>query len=269
MPTIREIFFSLKKENNKYLNDSVIKTLLSYLGGFSFEDFPFHLDDQFCNDKLYIKVEEIKEGKPIQYVTNDATFLGNHFYVDSSVLIPRQETEQLVLDIIKQNHFKNPKILDIGTGSGCIAISLKKQLNCECFALDISKEALKIAEINAKLNGTKVEFIESDVFDSIPLEMKFDIIVSNPPYIKDESTVDKSTLKYEPHIALFAKPQTYFYEKIFIQSKQHLNKQFLLAFEIEENMEKQLCELGRIYFPGRNIIFTKDMYGKTRFMYIM
>lgn len=268
MKKVRDIFFELKKENNKYLSDSVIKSLLCYCGNFSFDDFVFDLEIEIDEKKLNKLVARVKKGEPLQYVTGESFFLGNKLYVDGNVLIPRQETEQLVLDILKKNKAVNPSILDIGTGSGCIIISLAKSIKSTCFACDIDKKCIKIAEQNAKDNGVDVSFFRSDVMKEVSSEHKFDIIVSNPPYILDKSTVDESTLKYEPHLALFAKPQTLFYERIFNECKTHLKAHFLLAFEIEENMEEMLTPLVVKNFPNCHYEFVKDLYGKIRFLYI-
>ena len=268
MKKTRDLFFELKKQNNPYLSDQVIKSLLCYVGDFSFDDYVFDLEMELDEKKLNKLVERIKKGEPLQYVTNEAYFLSNKFYVDSNVLIPRQETEQLVIETIKRIDVENPVIFDIGTGSGCIIVSIAKSLKSRCFACDIDKKCLKIASQNAKDNQVDVTFLKSDILKSVPTDLKCDVIISNPPYILDESTVDPSTLKYEPHLALFAKPQTLFYDRIMKEAHSHLNNHYLIAFEIEENLEADLTKIANSYFPGAKLEFIKDIYGKTRFMFI-
>lgn len=274
MATYRELLFKLKKINSSKFNDEVISSL--FLSTSNFNDkvaLSLSLDSEVQNEeKLLSKIEEVKNGVPYQYVIGHTTFLKSTIHVDKNVLIPRQETEQLVLDLAdfckKTFQNKHISIIDIGTGSGCIAIELAKRINADISASDISKNALKVAKENANDNNLKIKFYESDVFASIPSQ-KFDVIVSNPPYILNESTVDASTLKYEPHLALFASPNTYFYERIFMESKSYLANEFILAFEIGEDMENNLTDLVKQYFPSCHFEFRKDIYNRIRFLYII
>ncbi len=141
-------------------------------------------------------------------------------------------------------------------------------LNCEVFASDISNLAINLAKKNSELNNTNVSFIESDLFEKIG-NKKFDIIVSNPPYIEDEKTIDPQVFKYEPKSALIAEPKTYFYEEILKNAKSHLNDEFIIAFEIGENMVEELMDIVDKYLPGSNYYFVKDIYQKDRFLYIL
>ncbi len=152
--------------------------------------------------------QQLLQHKPVQYVLHEAWFFGLKFYVDENVLIPRPETEELVELILKQSHLKHSIILDVGCGSGCIAIALKKKLPAATiYGLDISGEVLNISEKNASLNQVNIEFIEADILNlSEDLVLPdFDIIVSNPPYIKksEASLMNLNVLNFEPHQAIF------------------------------------------------------------------
>lgn len=271
MPSFREIYFELKKENENF-TDEVIFSLLEDISGLKRTDIIINFDSQINNVDKYNKLKiRLLNGEPYQYALGYTYFLGNKFYVNENVLIPRQETEQLVLEIegflIKNPFFSHNNILDICSGSGVIGISLSKRLNVSVDLSDISDKANEVAKQNSILNKTNVNIYLSDMFNDLP-EKKYDIIVSNPPYIKSEETVDKATLKYEPHLALFASPQTYFYEDIFKNKDRFLNSSFLLAFEIDEDMEDSLKELISKYFEKVDYIFKKDLYNKTRFLFI-
>lgn len=271
MPSFREIYFELKKENENF-TDEVIFSLLEDISGLKRADIIINFDSQINNVDKYNKLKiRLLNGEPYQYALGYTYFLGNKFYVNENVLIPRQETEQLVLEIegflSKNPFFSHNNILDICSGSGVIGISLSKRLNVSVDLSDISDKANEVAKQNSILNKTNVNIYLSDMFNDLP-EKKYDIIVSNPPYIKSEKTVDKATLKYEPHLALFASPQTYFYEDIFKNKDRFFNSSFLLAFEIDEDMEDSLKELISKYFEKVDYIFKKDLYNKTRFLFI-
>ena len=178
--------------------------------------------------------------EPIQYILGTTSFFGLEFKVDDNVLIPRPETEELVAWILKQADASQPlKILDIGTGSGCIAISLAKQLpNAEVYALDVSPGALEIAGYNAQQNAVQLHTIQANVLDWKPTEVAFDIIVSNPPYVREseKEQMAPNVLEHEPHLALFVENNNplVFYHAIVALSKKALKKQGKLYFEINE-----------------------------------
>ncbi|OGH96920.1 MAG: protein-(glutamine-N5) methyltransferase, release factor-specific [Candidatus Melainabacteria bacterium GWF2_32_7] len=193
--------------------------------------------------------KRVQEKIPIQYLTNIAYFMGYEFYVNENVLIPRPETEILVervLDLIKKQN-KELKIIDIGTGSGCIACMLAKLSDQKILATDISKQALGVAKINAKILEVtdKVEFIQSDILESI--EEKFDIIVSNPPYIpiQDRESLQFEVSEHEPHLALFVDDEKgiSFYQKLIEQAKSRLNFNGYLAVEIGISQSTYIKEL--------------------------
>lgn len=207
----------------------------------------------------------LKKQIPIQYIIGETEFYELTFNVNQNVLIPRPETEELVDWIIKGHKTKkNIKILDIGTGSGCIAISLAKNLpNAEVFAIDISSEAIKIAEINSELNCTNVYFTEANILKIKELPHDFDIIVSNPPYVREleKEQMQENVLANEPHIALFVKNENplLFYNKISDLAKSHLTKNGNLYFEINQYLGMETVNL--LESKGfKNIKLKKDMY---------
>lgn len=277
--TYREKFFELKKIQNKYINQVAIKSLLIDNGGFKdFFDLLKHFDEQINDiNKLNTQLVRLTSGEPLQYILGYAYFVNSNYKVNSDVLIPRQETEELAVGtmtkIIKL-FGKNPKIkiVDIGTGSGILGIYLKEYFpKSNVICTDISEKSLKIAMINAKEHHVDIDFRLGDILAPVFNENDVDVIISNPPYVRDESTVDEQTLKYEPHLALFAKPVTKFYEEILTSIDKQIisNHKFLIAFEIGEDMEKELTDLLETKYNDLLYRFDKDMYGKTRFLYII
>ena len=213
-------------------------------------------------------LERLKTHEPIQYVLGKTSFMDMEFKVNSSVLIPRPETEELVRLMLKED-LDGKNILDIGTGSGCIAISLAKNLpNAKVSALDISSDAIEVARENAKLNNVNIEFIHADIF-KYKSDKRYDIIVSNPPYVleSEKSLMKHNVLKHEPYLALFVddiEPLKY-YESIINFSSENLNPKCLIFFEINENYKHQLNKLAQNY--EYNIIeFKLDIHNKNRFL---
>ena len=216
-------------------------------------------------------LEQLKKEIPIQYILGKTHFYGLEFQVSPDVLIPRPETEELVDWIIKTNSngILSPiKIIDIGTGSGCVAISLAKNLpNASVFALDVSKKALEIAQKNAIQNETKVTFIEKNILETTTFEQQFDVIVSNPPYVRnlEKAEIKKNVLENEPHLALFVSDDDalLFYRKIAQIASKNLQPGGQLFFEINqylgEETENLLSDLG-----FQNIELRQDIYGNDR-----
>lgn len=198
-------------------------------------------DEKITKINLLIE-KRLKTRAPIQHLLGYGYFMGEKFIVNPDVLIPRPETELLVNAVSKLNA---ETILDIGTGSGCIAIMLKKLTNKNITACDISAKSLEIARKNAENINVKVDFVESDLFSNI--KKSFDIIVSNPPYIpySEHHALDIEVKEHEPHLALFASDESgvEFYEKIIKNSHKHLNQGGFLAFEIGIGQAKAICEL--------------------------
>ncbi|MBE0650297.1 MAG: peptide chain release factor N(5)-glutamine methyltransferase [Bacteroidales bacterium] len=221
--------------------------------------------------KVHFAMKRLLKSEPIQYILGETTFCGLRFVVSPDVLIPRPETEELV-DLIAKYGFINKKILDIGTGSGCIAVALKSNLTqCEIAGLDVSKEALKIAEKNAQNNKVEIELLNIDITDSKQYESLecYDIIVSNPPYVtyEDKNQMSSNVLEWEPQSALFApeKDPLFFYNKILEFSKEHLSKEGYIFLEINENYGKALTELTKDY-SFNHILLRQDFRGKDRFL---
>ncbi|APY12720.1 protein-(glutamine-N5) methyltransferase, release factor-specific [Seonamhaeicola sp. S2-3] len=218
----------------------------------------------------------LKEEKPIQYIIGETEFYGLPFKVNKNVLIPRPETEELVdwiLNESKTNNQQSITVLDIGTGSGCIAISLAKNLpNAKVYALDVSNEALKVAKENAELNNAEVNFIEDNILNPSQKKLvsesyKFDIIVSNPPYVRkqEKQLMKANVLNNEPHLALFVSDDNplLFYKAICEFSNKNLNKGGKLFFEINEYLGKDMTQLLKDY-NFKNIELKQDIFNKDR-----
>jgi release factor glutamine methyltransferase len=213
---------------------------------------------------------ELKKQKPIQYIFGETEFYGLRFFVDENTLIPRPETEELVALIVESQKSKvtNLKILDIGTGSGCIAISLAKNLpNAQVFALDISEKAIAIAKKNATINKVNVDFSLKNILQANDLNQQFTIIVSNPPYVRmlEKAEINPNVLEFEPHLALFVEDNDalLFYRKIAQLAKINLVKNGRLYFEINQYLGKEtVALLETIGF--KDIDLKKDIYGNDR-----
>ena len=227
------------------------------------------IDLNESNQILFLSaLERLKTHEPIQYILGKTTFMNLEFKVNSSVLIPRPETEELVRLMLKKD-LDGKEILDIGSGSGCISISLAKNLpNAKVTALDISIDALEVAKENARLNNVNIEFIHADIFE-FQSDKKYDIIVSNPPYVTESEKVliKQNVLNFEPEIALFVddnKPLKY-YKSIINFTLNSLNTQGQIFFETNENYKNELNKLAQNY--EYNIIeFKLDNHNKNRFL---
>jgi release factor glutamine methyltransferase len=219
-------------------------------------------------------LEQLKLEIPIQYLLGKTSFYGLDFEVNENVLIPRPETEELVDWIISNNQTISKssglKILDIGTGSGCIAISLAKNIpNAQVFAIDVSEKALATAKRNAILNDVNVTFIEQNILETLDLKQEFDIIVSNPPYVRnlEKEEIKKNVLDNEPHLALFVEDHDalIFYRKIAELAQKNLSNSGQLYFEINQYLGKEMVELLE-KMDFKNIELRKDIYGNDRMM---
>lgn len=241
-------------------------------------DIALQLDDTLTSDEeinFNQAIDRLKIYEPVQYILGETEFFGYPFLVNKQVLIPRPETEELVSWIIEDVDKKETTILDIGTGSGCIAISLAKKLNnAVVSAIDISNKAIEVAKKNALINNVNVEFSRVDVLnfeDKLVLQdkwkSKFDIIVSNPPYVRmqEKKLMQLNVIDHEPDIALFVEDDDplLFYRRISELSRQYLKHNGTLYLEINEylgvEMEKMLNEAG-----FKHVELKKDMFGKNR-----
>lgn len=255
-------------------------------------DLALQNDLVFSEDEIQnwnIIVEQLKQEIPVQYILGETNFYGLDFEVNENVLIPRPETEELVDWIVESEKLEvrsqklgiageNLKVLDIGTGSGCIAISLAKNLqNFQVFAIDISEKAIEISEKNAKKNSVTIHFTKTNILkcndlDELPttnnqLLIKYDIIVSNPPYVRnlEKAEIKKNVLDNEPHLALFVDDNDalIFYKKIAELALKNLSKKGKLYFEINQYLGKETVELlTKMNF--KNIELRKDIYGNDR-----
>ncbi len=227
--------------------------------------------DLINEQQLLSMLSDLKLGKPIQHILGEAHFYGLVFKVNENVLIPRPETEELVDWIISDSNSRftadGLKILDIGTGSGCIPVTLKKHLQqAEVSALDVSEEAIAVAKLNATQIGVEVRFISADIL-TFSSELKFDVIASNPPYIRylEKSEMHDNVLAHEPHLALFVSNENplIFYKAIADFALTNLNPKGALYFEINEYLGQETVDMliGKGF---ENIELRKDMQGKDR-----
>ena len=272
MPSNREAYFEAFKLD---IPKSVIEFALQEVNGFSNLELTKNFDEEI-HDYLFFKnaIERYINGEMIEYIFNKAYFLSTPFFVNKDVLIPRQETEQLVLRTIEliKEMFDDQiiKIADVCTGSGCIGLSIALSLpNNDYLLTDISKEALRVAKKNAEalINNTNIKFLNGDMLE--PLNgQKLDVIVCNPPYISNIEGINEKTWKQEPHLALLAEPATLYYEEVLKNYSSIINPKHLLAFEIGEDMIDELTNLIEKYCPNASYFFENDMYGKTRFLFI-
>ena len=213
-------------------------------------------------------LETLSTGYPPQYLIGNVEFYGNIINVDERVLIPRFETETLVdktINYAKKVFSNKINIIDLGTGSGCIAISFKKNLDCDVTALDISSDALEVARTNAALNNTEINFINQSMVDS--LNNNYDIIISNPPYIPYDGFVEDKVKNNEPNLALFASDNgLYFYKEILNKHLDNLNSPGIMAFEIGDNQKELLEEI--VKSMNLKYSFENDLQGLPRYLFI-
>lgn len=255
--------------------DSLIFLIFEKIKGYSRTQFLLAREEEL-NDQENLEIKNIvarlKNHEPIQYILGNTEFYGLPFYTSPGVLIPRPETEELVQWIIEENQKKDPLILDIGTGSGCIAIALKKNIpSASVNACDISAVCIDAANRNAQLNAVEIKVMQYDILKQTP-EVSFpafDIIVSNPPYVREseKQMMQKNVLDYEPSLALFVSDQEplLFYERIADFSLQHLHPKGRLYFEINEALGLKCMEM--LHAKGfSQIMLKKDLFGKDRMM---
>lgn len=228
-----------------------------------------YLKKYLKEDVLEEGIKRLNSGEPVQYIVGNVDFFDLNFNVDKNVLIPRFETEELVDKTIQylKNYTQPLRIVDIGTGSGCIAITLQKKLNAEVEAVDISKEALEVAYKNAQKNNASISFHLGNLLE--PLKGQFTCIISNPPYISYDEKIMDIVKNNEPAIALYAPNNgLYFYEEILKNVEPYLEKKALIAFEIGEKQGKAITELAQRYFPNCHMTVEKDLTKVDRFFFL-
>lgn len=259
------------KINEKGLEENAGLLLVEKLSGINNRTELFLKMDESCIDEqlFYVQLQRYLNGEPMQYVLNQAWLLNEEYYVDSRVLIPRMETEELVLKAIEiLKTLEYPFVFDICTGSGCIAISLKKHISdMEIIASDISKSAIEVAKMNQeRLLADDIEWLVSDLFQNYPAT-KADLIISNPPYIDAAEKIDELVLKNEPYIALFPPSGNglEMYEKLFKELPSHLKEGGYFMAEFGYQQKDELEKMVKKYLPSSKIEFYKDISNKDRY----
>ncbi len=216
-------------------------------------------------------IKQLNEGIPVQYIVGNVNFYGYELNVDERVLIPRRETEELVEEVIKRSKFfSNPMIIDIGTGSGAIAISISKELKCHVLASDISSDALLVAEENIEKNNANVSLFCGDMLKPyIDKGIRVDIIVSNPPYIRYDEKIEEIVKNNEPPIALYADNKGLkYYEEILKDAKKVLNDKFLIAFEIGQDQKEDIMKIVDKYLNDVKVEIKKDLSLRNRMLFV-
>ena len=263
----RESVQQLETLYSRSESESIIFRLFEDLFGVSRTDILVDAPTGFDPDHLSSALTRLLQGEPLQHILGKQFFLNRWFNVNKSVLIPRPETEELVRLIVDRSDSDKPRILDVGTGSGCIAVSLALELGAQVFATDVSSEALEVAKQNSTQLGGQVTFVESDVLvENFPVT-SLDIVVSNPPYIPnaDRAEMHKNVTDYEPETALFVEDHDplIFYEVIAEKAIENLNQGGALYFEIHEAFAKEV--VGILKVAGlKSIGVFKDFQGKNR-----
>ena len=225
-----------------------------------------NLDEDYYNKCI----KELEKGRPIQYIIGNVNFYGNIIKVNENVLIPRFETELLcekTIKKIKSKYHDKVDILDLGTGSGCIAITLKKEIDSNVDALDISKEAIEIAKINAQDNNVDINFINDDMAKY--KSKLYDVIISNPPYIRYDEEIMDIVKNNEPHSALYASDNGLYYYKKIIDNIPFITKsKYIVAFEIGFTQSTEIVDYAKSKLKNINITVDKDYSNKDRFIFI-
>jgi len=256
------------------IHSDLVKILLGDLLHLNPLELLNHLTDKVSEEKAKLfeqEVEAIYEGKPIQYVLGHVNFYGNDFYINKNVLIPRFETEELVENTINyvKKYFSEPvDIIDLGCGSGVIGITLEKKLSTKTVDLiDISNDALSVAIQNCKKLNSKAALIKSDFFENVT--KKYDVIISNPPYIKQDEEIEEIVKNNEPPLALYAGADGLdCYRKIIKDLKSHMKDRCLVAFEIGMSQSEDIKSIIKKYFEHSKIEVKKDLSGKDRMLFI-
>ncbi len=280
MPSYHDVLNKAKKRvQNSEVTEEAVQILLLELCNMNsanlYLQYQQPMPDNLIED-FEAGVERLLNNEPLQYILGYQQFYGYKIKVDPSVLIPRYETEELVANVLADSDYYFPNnesidIADVGTGSGAIALALKlEEPKFKMSATDISEEALKLAEENARDYGVEINFYQGDMLQPlIDRGIKLDILVSNPPYIPKHQEVQKSVDEYEPHVALFGgEDGLFFYHKIFENAYKVLKEKSFMAFEIGYDEKDNLVELVKHYFPNDQYNVLKDINGKDRMLFV-
>lgn len=268
--TVEDLLFFAKQ----HIHSDHAKILLAELLHKNSLELLNHLSEKVSEEKVNLYKEEVlalEKGEPLQYVIGTVNFYGNEFYVDKNVLIPRFETEELVESTIKyaQKFFTTPvDIIDLGCGSGVIGLTLEKKLSTNSVDLvDISEKALDVTKKNREKLSSKVNLIHSDMFENVT--KKYDIIISNPPYIKTNEEIEEIVKNNEPHLALYAGIDGLdCYRKILNNIKEHMKEKCLIAFEIGMTQASAITEIVNEVLPTAKVEVKKDLSEKDRMIFI-
>lgn len=281
MSTNRELFFKVKKQlpyfKEHRVNDAELYQLLIQANGFNdYTELVDNFDNEIKNFDLFERnIKRINSGEPIQYVIGKTNFLDIDIFINHNVLIPRPETEGLALlvkEYILNFELKKDIIADVCTGSGCIALFLKKYFhNSIVYGSDKFEDPLIVASRNKELLDIDINLIKgSRLQPFIENNIKLDVLVSNPPYVENVKDIDDNVLRYEPMTAVFSVDGLHFYDSYFRHYKECMNEQFFMAFEINYDQKKPLIKLINKYFEieKTQYVFKKDIYGKDRYLFI-
>ena len=269
--TVEELLVFAKK----HIHSDHAKILLAEILGKNSLELLMYLDDIVDDEKAEKYKKEVlalKEGKPVQYAIGNINFYGYNYDIDERVLIPRFETEELVENTIKlaKEHFKSPvDIIDLGTGSGVIGLTLEKELSTNSVDLvDISKEALEVTKINCEKHNSKANIIHNDMLNNIT--KKYDIIISNPPYISYDEEIEDIVKNNEPTIALYASNNgLHFYEEILNNIKNCTKDKYLVAFEIGYKQKNDILNLINKNLNNVKVFTKKDLQERDRMIFIL
>lgn len=273
--TLYEVYKeSIKKLTNSDADEISVRILLCHNNGIkSMSGFYIHKNENIKDFPLFLEqFERFLSGEPVQYILGETEFLGYDFYVDKRVLIPRQETEEVVtqayLRALQEFGDKVINVADICCGSGVMGITLAKKLKVRyLFMSDLSEDAINVAKINAKRNDVIANFFVGNACDElVKAGAKVDLLVANPPYILNKNEVDESVLKYEPHLALFSDAQLSVYKSIFEALPKIKNKELLCVFEIGHDLKEKLTKLLEKTVKNATFGFIKDINGKERIL---
>jgi len=270
--TVEELLIEAKKKVHSDYAKMVMADMLNINSLELFNYLNDQKDEEFCN-KYFSKIGKLANNKPVQYVIGNVNFYGLNLEVNDKVLIPRFETEELVentLNLINE-HFDSNKldIIDLGCGSGAIGLTLKSKLpNSNVTLLDISSEALDVSKTNSFRLNLDVNFKRGDMLEDIT--EKYDVIISNPPYIKNNEKIDDLVKDNEPHLALYAGDDGLdCYKKILSNVSKNLKDNFLIAFEIGYDQKEDIKKLANEYLENIDIICKKDLQNRDRMIFIM